>query len=235
VRDGLALLHAHALDTNWSVGSIEVDGEHFRLVPGHLAHGGIADRYEVAPVRSGFPPERLRAILFADAVNFSKLAEHQMPAFAEHFLGAIATLQARSSHAPIVGNTWGDGLYFVFRSVVDAGDFAIELRDTIQSTDWTSKGLPHELNLRIALHVGPVFEIRDPVTERPNFIGVHVSRGARIEPITPPGHVYASQAFAAMAAVEGIKDFRCEYVGMTPLAKGYGIYPTFHVRELKRR
>jgi class 3 adenylate cyclase len=234
VRDGLALLHAQALDTNSSVGSIEVDGERFVLVPGHVAHGGIADRQEVAPVRPGLPPERIRAILFADAVNFSKLTEHQMPPFAEHFLGAIATLQKRSSHAPIMGNTWGDGLYYIFRSVKDAGQFAIELRDLIRSTDWLSKGLPHTLNMRIALHVGPVFEIRDPVTERPNFIGVHVSRGARIEPITPPGHVYASQAFAAMAAVEDISAFRCEYVGMTPLAKGYGIFPTFHVRELER-
>jgi class 3 adenylate cyclase len=92
-------------------------------------------------------------------------------------------------------------------------------------------GLPSELNLRIALHAGPAYACTDPVTRAPNFIGTHVSRAARIEPITPPGQVYASQAFAALAEAQGVTEFTCDYVGQTPLAKKYGTFPTYHVRR----
>lgn len=69
------------------------------------------------------------------------------------------------------------------------------------------------------------------MTGRLNYFGTHVSQAARIEPITPPGHVYASQAFAALAAAEGVREFRCDYVGQTPLAKDHGIRPLYHVRR----
>jgi class 3 adenylate cyclase len=129
-------------------------------------------------------------------------------------------------------NTWGDGLYFVFANVRAAGQFALDLRDRVRTTDWTTKGLP-AMNIRIGLHAGPVYACTDPVTLRANFIGPHVSRAARIEPITPPGQIYTSQAFAALAAAEGVKDFRCEYVGQTPMAKKYGTFPTYVL--LRRR
>jgi tryptophan halogenase len=45
----------------------------------------------------------------------------------------------------------------------------------------------------IGLHAGPVYRYTDPVTRRPNYTGGHASRAARIEPITPPGQVYASE------------------------------------------
>jgi class 3 adenylate cyclase len=177
---------------------------------------------------------RMMALLFADAVHFSKLTEEQIPRFVRHFLGAISRMPAMREHAPEMKNTWGDGLYFVFNSVSDAGIFALELADLMTASDWTGKGLPKGLNLRIALHAGPVYSSLDPITNRPNFTGTHVSRAARIEPVTPPGQVYASQEFAALAAAERIAEFKCEYVGQTPLAKGYGTFPTYHVRRAQR-
>lgn len=175
-------------------------------------------------------PTQMIAILFADAVNFSRLTEDEIPRFVRSFLGTIGELANNSSHPPMMKNTWGDGLYFVYESVRDAGQFALELNKTLSAIDWTGKGLPKDLSLRIALHAGPVYSCIDPVTARPNFIGTHVSRAARIEPITPPGQVYASQAFAALAAAQHVREFTCEYVGQTPLAKGYGTFPTYHVR-----
>src|SRR5262249_40630722 len=162
------------------------------------------------------------------AVNFSKLSEGQIPLFVEHFLGAIGELVSRSPSAPRVKNTWGDGLYFVFADVASAGDFALALSEIVNATDWESKGLPATLNLRVALPAGPVYPCTDPVTGLVNYIGSHVSRGARIEPITPPGHVYASQAFAALAAAARVRTFVCEYAGQTLWAKGYGTFPTYH-------
>jgi class 3 adenylate cyclase/tetratricopeptide (TPR) repeat protein len=180
--------------------------------------------------RSHSLPTRIMAMLFADAVNFSKLTEPQIPRFLSHFLGAIGDLMAVSSHAPIIKNTWGDGLYFVFADVRHAGLFALELCQLMVDTDWGKKGLPKAINLRIALHAGPVYSCVDPVTGQQSYTGTHVSRAARIEPITPPGQVYSSQAFAALAAARGVQEFTCDYVGQTPLAKGYGTFATYHVR-----
>ncbi len=172
---------------------------------------------------------RIMAILFADAIHFSHLTESQIPSFVSEFLGPIGELVASATDPPVMKNTWGDGLYLVFEDVGRAGRFALDLSETIARTDWTSKGLPAGLSLRIGLHAGPVHECIDPVTGRPNYIGTHVSRGARIEPITPPGQVYASQAFAALSAAEGVQGFTCDYVGQTVWAKGYGTFPTYHV------
>jgi len=221
LRDGLALLHAQALDTDLITEDLVRDAQGMRLA---------AAKISATPTRPfAAAKERVRAILFADAVNFSRLNEDQVETFSRDFLGAIADVTSHSLHRPLLQKTWGDGLCFVFETLSDAGQFSLELRDRIVSTDWAALGLPKELSLRIALHAGPIFEIMDPITERKDFTGVHVSRGARIEPKTPPGQVYASENFAALAAAQRITDFRCEYVGQLPLAKGYGTFATYHV------
>ena len=176
--------------------------------------------------------QEIRALLFADVVGFSKLSETEMPLFVRHFLGLVGKLIQEFSPAPLMRNTWGDGLYFVFPDVRSAGRFALELRDHVKVIRWGEMGLSN-LELRIGLHAGPVYKCIDPVTERENYIGAHVSRAARIEPITPPGYVYASQPFAALAAAEKGLEFKCDYVGQTAMAKNYGTFPTYVVRYRK--
>jgi class 3 adenylate cyclase len=174
---------------------------------------------------------RMVAVLFADAVGFSKLSEQEVPLFVQHFLGAIARLSEQFGETIIAKNTWGDGLYFVFSDVDVAGQFALKLAHLVGWTKWEEKGLREGLNLRIALHAGPVYEFDDPITGRRSHSGTHVSRAARLEPITPPGEVYASEAFAALAAARRVTAFGCDYIGQTPMAKGYGTLPTYHVRR----
>jgi class 3 adenylate cyclase len=212
-------------------GSSPTVSEGVRSEPPAIA--GESKRSRRKSARTDTLPTRIMAMLFADAVNFSKLTEQQIPLFLNYFLGAIGKLISTSPHAPLIKNTWGDGLYFVFDDVKHGGLFALELCELMVQTDWAKTGLPKALNLRIALHAGPVYACVDPVTEQPSYTGTHVSRAARIEPITPPGQVYASQAFAALAAAQGVKEFTCDYVGQTPLAKGYGTFATYHVRSVK--
>jgi class 3 adenylate cyclase len=133
----------------------------------------------------------------------------------------------RQLHQALTNNTWGDGLYCTFKTVAHANDFALDLSEFVNETKWQDFGLPAELNLRIALHAGPVFEILDPVTRQQVFIGTHVSRAARIEPITPPGNVYCSEAHAALVALEKSDLYHCEFVGNTPYAKDFGTFPTY--------
>jgi class 3 adenylate cyclase len=99
--------------------------------------------------------------------------------------------------------------------------------------------LPAAMSIRIALHAGPVFEGTDAITGRTNFFGSHVNRTARIEPVTVPGQVYASQQFVALLTAEqrgeaeppGGWPFTCEYLGRMNLAKNFGVLPVFSVRS----
>lgn len=181
------------------------------------------------------------AMLFADAVGFSKLTEKQLPLFIRHFLRPVGRLagSGRSRRGrkgrPITVNTWGDGLYMTFLSATDAGAFALALCDLGAHTDWVKLGLPPHMNVRIGLHAGPAIRMIDPVTGQLNFMGSNVSRAARIEPVTPPGQVYCSEPFAALAEAESAKTIVCEYVGTTAMAKKYGSFPTYRVRATRAR
>ncbi len=192
----------------------------------------------VAPEVHPSPPpapalrHELRSLLFADAVGYSRLTEDQIPRYVEKFLGAVAKLNRQTKHRFEHVETAGDGLYLVFRNAPDAARYALELNELASARDWASLGLPEEFDLRIALHAGPVYCGRDPVTEGALFTGPHTSRAARIEPITPPGQVYASAAFAAVAAASGADDLNLRYVGRLPLAKGAGQMALYHVARV---
>lgn len=194
----------------------------------------VSDTQTSSDVKSPSSDEfgmEVRAMLFADVVGYSKLTEEEIPLFIRDFMGSISECVQKTGVTIETGNTWGDAIYFVFNSVEDAGLTALHICDHVNSIDWVSRGLRSPLNLRTGLHVGPVYRFTDPVTKSRNHSGAHVSRAARIEPIAPAGEVYASDAFAAVAAAENVTSFRCDYVGITPMAKGYGDFPTYHVRR----
>jgi class 3 adenylate cyclase len=122
-------------------------------------------------------------------------------------------------------------MYMVFDDPGVAAHYALGLSELINSYDWQSLGLPDDMSARIGLHCGPVFIGRDPITDMPLYSGIHTNRTARIEPITPPGQVYASSAFAAVAAARGSEGLRFSYIGRTQLAKHYGVLPLYHVKR----
>jgi hypothetical protein len=67
--------------------------------------------------------------------------------------------------------------------------------------------------------------------KRQNFFGAHVSRAARIEPVTPEGCVYVTETLAAVLAIHGADRFECDYVGNTEMAKQYGRLRMFLLRR----
>ena len=174
---------------------------------------------------------KIKAMLFADAVGYTQLSENQIPLFFQHYAGTVAGFSEQSSHKAVHVETAGDGMYMVFDDPGAAAHYALGLSERINSLDWQSLGLPEKMSVRIGLHCGPVFIGRDPITGTPLYSGIHTSRTARIEPITPPGQVYASSAFAAVAAVRGIAGLRFSYIGRTQLAKHYGALPLYHVKR----
>jgi class 3 adenylate cyclase len=177
------------------------------------------------------PGDAVMSLLFADAVGFSQLSDAEVPLFVESCLGLVARLIAREAASIPVRETWGDGLFLAFTSLRAAGVFALDLLEAIADTDWQAKGFARPLAMRFALHAGPVHLTRDPITGLAKCCGTHVSRAARLEPKTPPGQVYASEAFAALAALECVTEFRCDYVKQLDWAKRYGSFPAYVVRR----
>src|SRR5262249_25638801 len=127
-------------------------------------------------------------------------------------------------------NTWGDALYAVMRDPDAVAGCATRLQATMKSIDLAKHGLPDHLALRLGAHIGPVFPTRDPAIGGDAFMGSHVSRTARIEPVAPPGAVYVTDAFAAALALAR-SEYTCEYVGHMPAAKGYGRLRMYRLRE----
>jgi class 3 adenylate cyclase len=160
--------------------------------------------------------------MFADVAGFSRVQDAFAPHFHERFLELGARAIARSRVPPLDAKTWGDALFAVFDSARDAADFALRFLDSAREGDWTATGIAGTAGIRVALHAGPVFSGFDPVMQRDDFFGASVTRAARIEPVTPTGTVYASEAFAAMLACEAHDAFSLEYIGRLALAKAYG-------------
>lgn len=170
-------------------------------------------------------------MLFADVVGFSKLAEEDTPAFVLNFFGAIAEIVRHSERKPAFVNTWGDGLFMVFNDVDDGATFALQLCDAVRRTDWPAYGLPEGTSIRIGMHTGPVFQALDPLIQRLNYFGSHVNRAARIEPVAAPGSVYASSELAFVLAASGSAHFVTDYLGLLPLAKGFGSSALYRLRR----
>jgi hypothetical protein len=173
----------------------------------------------------------VRTMLFADVRGFSKLTDEQLPAFATHVLGTFAEVLHRHRQRVLHSNTWGDAVYAVLTEVVGSAMCALELQDAMAALDLERLGLPGHLALRLGAHVGPVFPVQDPILEAPSFMGSHVSRTARIEPVTPPGEVYVTEMFAAALELEGEVTLACDYVGHMPAAKDYGKLRMYRLRR----
>jgi tetratricopeptide repeat protein/adenylate/guanylate cyclase family protein len=247
---GLALLRARYLDadvrqlavwdgkpdlgdagTGCDVATWRAAGQVVSVVPpgeapasGTIPNGGTAG-----------PGRLVRALLFADIKGFSNLADEQVPEVLRHVLRAFAAVLARYDDAIEHRNTWGDALYVVLTDTVAAAECALELQSAISAIDLRALGLADDLALRIGAHVGPVFPLDEPVLRTRAFTGSHVSRTARVEPVTPPGTVYVTEAFAAALELARRPELGCDYVGSMPAAKDYGHFRMYRLRRRSTR
>jgi len=110
-------------------------------------------------------------------------------------------------------------------------EFAVAVSDTIAHLDWGSLGFGSEPQLRIALHAGPIYIGMDPITSKKSAYGTHINRTARLEPVTQPGCIYASEQFAASLALESIDKYDIKHVGILKLPKGFGIQEVYQISK----
>jgi tetratricopeptide (TPR) repeat protein len=177
----------------------------------------------------------VKAMLFADVAGYSAIPEWQLPAFLTAYGQRLRELFGSAvGKAAVYANTWGDGLYVVFDRAADAAAFALELVEPTsgRSPDWSAFGLGPTNPMRVGLHTGPVFELRDLFQGRSEFAGQHVNRAARIEPVTVRGCAYASEPFAAMLTMHTPGRFAVETVGVHSLAKNYDRCPLYRIQRV---
>jgi len=214
---GLAVLRAHYLDA--SVSQLAVwDGQAAQApvgtaydihcwgklnLPQKLISLPRSTLASLSP--AGVKPQLLRqqrAMLFGDVKGFSGLGDQQLPDFIEQVLGRLAKVLDGFGNKISFRNTWGDGVFVVFEDVREAALCALMMQQAMAELRCEDYGLPQALALRLGCHYGPIYRTQDPILKVDNYFGAHVSRTARIEPVTPEGSVYVTEAFAAILALE---------------------------------
>jgi len=211
-----------------------------------LARRGGDIAQTVIPVRSTRPPpapdaadpaqpepkrREPRTMVFGDFKGFSKLPDSAILTYVDDILGAAArTADAHEAHI-VFRNTWGDGLFIVFDDPTAVAECAFALQEAVTHAVATTVGVPKTLGLRLGMHYGPVYETEDTMLKRRNVFGAHVSRAARVEPITPEGEVYVTDETAAALLFHGRDRYAADYVGRMPLAKNYGDAAKYRLRR----
>ncbi len=262
VVTGLAVLQAQALDFELSAisvwdgapalrpggtGDVVAEWAQRQLTPFIIHPTGGATTVPVAPAPASKVSvistdtdglkirHEIKAMLFAEVINHKKIGERQMPLFIREFKAALAKVIAGlPGAAPVVAESWGKSLYFVFDALPDSAHFALEVRDAILRTSWAAHGLPADLGVRMVLHAGPVFAFMDPVLKREACVGAHVNRAARIEPITAPGQVYSSQEFAALCSAEDLAAVSFEFLGRLRTARLFEDAPLYRLDRRRK-
>ena len=200
---------------------------------GHPTHV-IALRRAEPPPGEATPPAATRhigGILFTDLHGFSRLRDEQFPVFIDQVLGPLSAVLDDHGSAVLWRNTWGDAIAAVFSDVIEAAECALGLHEALTCIDLEAIGLPADLELRIGAHAGPVMAITDPITHKPTYWGRELTRAARIEPRTPEGEVYVTDAFAALFSLEPAVPFTTEYVGRVTTAKEFETIPMYQLRR----
>jgi class 3 adenylate cyclase/tetratricopeptide (TPR) repeat protein len=189
----------------------------------------------VTSARQGSPiwaKRRAKALVFGDVRGFGKISEAQHPAFFEAIIGGFADVLAPFEEQIECASTAGDGVFLVFSETTSAARACEALQGVFDEKKLEEAGLPATLGLRLSAHLAPVFTAFDRVMRRNGVFGREVVRAARIEPVTPVGETYVTEQFASMLVCCS-DGWACDYVGLQPLAKGFGTCRMYSLRKVR--
>ncbi len=190
---------------------------------------------ERQPPRGGMVRRRFVGLIFADIAEFRRLRDEDMPLFWSHVMGGLAQIIDRHGARVLFRHTWGDAINVVTEDAATAAEIALEAQACIEHVRRRESGPLAGIELRLAAHFAPAFAGRDPVEKVDNYYGSQLSFTARIEPVTPPGMIFVTEAFAARLALEAPERFAAEYAGEVELAKRFGKYRLFSLHSAERR
>jgi hypothetical protein len=198
--------------------------------PAQLPPGEPGRQPEAAPAR-----RRFVGLIFADIAEFRRLRDEDMPLFWSHVMGGLARIIERHGARVLFRHTWGDAINVVTEDAATAAQIALEVQACIERVRRQESGALAGIELRLAAHFAPAFAGYDPVENTHNYYGSQLSFTARIEPVTPPGMIFVTEAFAARLALEAPDRFVAEYAGEVELAKRFGKYRLFSLHSAERR
>lgn len=169
------------------------------------------------------PRRRPMAVLFGDLPRFSALDDEGLARFYEGPLVAMGAALER--HPATYRNAWGDAVQITFEDVRDGAACAFDMRAALEDQD-------PPIHPRFALDFGPMLPVHDAVQGADKYAGRAMTRAARIEPVTPPGRIFATEAFACeVALLPHGTGLACDYAGRIPTAKGFGSLPLYALRR----
>jgi class 3 adenylate cyclase len=180
------------------------------------------------------------SILFADVVGFSKLNTSEINKYVLHVLPKLRSHIKEHKEGILSINTWGDGLFILSKDALKLAELALAIRDYFRNNDFRDDGLP-PLKIRIALHHAQVMQFPNLLRStdfdtRPKFeyIGTQVNLASRVEPVTPPNHIWTTNIFKDVLigpGSDGPTHLGFEDIGSYPLAKNAGEIPIFHLHR----
>jgi adenylate cyclase len=169
-----------------------------------------------------------RAILVVDFPDFSQLDDETIPIFHEFVMRPVAEVMEAHEEGRLYDNTWGDAIIAIFDRAVLAARFSLELQARLARVPFADLGMPATLRPRIAGDFGRTWQGYDFVRKEITYYGLHVTRAARLEPVTPPGAIYVTQSFAAAVAAED-PSLKCDYVGDLVTPKNFGVLSAYRL------
>ena len=169
------------------------------------------------------------ALIFGDLPGFSKMPEKYLPIFWDQVMGAIGDVLGASKDAVALKNTWGDAIHSSSPMCAAPRRSASPSSGGCRRSTAACSGATRRRPCGSARITGRCSKAGIRSLAHRTYYGRALSRAARIEPITPPGTVYVTEAFAAILLLESRGEFTCTYVGQVPLAKGFG---TFRMYDL---
>jgi pilus assembly protein FimV len=152
------------------------------------------------------------AVLHLYFEDYYRMREQDYPLFQEHILIPLAELVAKSQYQPESSYGLGADYAFVFDRIQAAGAFAGEVQARL-TEELKSTLNPVLQPPRIALHAGPMFLLVNPVLNQYSHEGSTLTRAARMARYLAPGIPFSTEPFAALSALEAIREFRCQYAG----------------------
>lgn len=167
---------------------------------------------------------KTRSILFMDVSGWSKLPASEIHAYASKGLQALS--QRLEGHDFI--NTWGDAIIATFESAKIAAEMALRIQEFFANS-YPESGVSSGLACRVSLHCGEIICCRNALRNELDVFGEAVHVAARLEPVTAPGAIFCTQAFAdRLHEVQGSAP-KAWPLGQLELAKGFGRVEVFAV------
>ena len=183
----------------------------------------LAALHQAAPPSRDFGTQRrFVGVLFADIAGFCRLSDEELPRFWSQVMGGVALLISSHGSKVLFRHTWGDAINVITEDATTAAELALAIQACVEEVRRNETGRLAEVDLRISIHFGPAYAGFDPIENSSTYYGSQLSMTACIEPVTPPGMIFVTEAFAACLALESPGAFVLEYAGEVKLAKAFG-------------